>query len=75
VAFRAARQWYGTIPPEVLTAPAGDQTITSFAEPAIAEAFRQFHHAAATMRVIAAKRSLAMASAQRWPNVKRPVRL
>lgn len=75
VAFRAARQWHDAIPRGVLTAAADEQTTTSFAEPAIAEAFRQFHHAAATMRVIAAKRNLSMASAQRRPKVKQPVRL
>jgi hypothetical protein len=73
LSFRAARGWQHDAPPRTLTAPADGQTTTTFTDPAIAEAFRQFHHAAAILRIISATRNLAMSAGQRKPKVKRPI--
>lgn len=73
--FRAARGWHETLPLGTITAPANNQTTTTFIDPEVAEAFRQFHHAAVTMRVIGSKRNLSMSAGQRRPKVQRPVAL
>ncbi|MDH4745871.1 DCL family protein [Sphingomonas sp. CBMAI 2297] len=75
VTFRAARGWQRDVPPGVLTKPADGQTFTTFIDPMIAGAFRDFHHQAATMRIIEGKANLAMAARQRRPKVRLPVQL
>lgn len=75
VSFRAARGWHEAIPPGVITRPTDAQTTTTFIEADTAAAFRKFHHAAATMRVISGKRNLSMAAGQRRPKVRWPVKL
>lgn len=73
VMFRAANGWHDEIPASVLTVGQDQQTTTTFADPAIAGQFRDFHHRGARLRVISAGRNLAMASGQRAPKIKRPV--
>lgn len=75
VSFRAARGWHHGVPVGVLTPPADAQTTTSFLDPFAAEAFRQFHRGAATLRVVSRARNLSMSAAQRRPRIKRPVQL
>ena len=73
--FREARGWHEVIPAGILTAPQNQQTTTTFTDPAIASAFKAFHHRTATIRVISAKANLSMASQQRRPKIKLPVKL
>ena len=75
VSFRAARGWQHGVPAGVLTPPADAQTTTSFLDASAAEAFRQFHRGAATLRVVSRARNLAMSAGQRRPKIKWPVRL
>lgn len=75
VSFRAARGWQHGVPVGVLTPPADAQTTTTFLDVSAAEAFRQFHQGAATLRVVSRARNLAMAAGQRRPKIKRPVQL
>lgn len=75
VSFRAARGWQHGVPAGVLTPPADAQTTTSFLDASAAEAFRQFHRGAATLRVVSGARNLAMSAGQRRPKIRRPVRL
>jgi hypothetical protein len=70
--FRAARGWLHAIPPDILTAPADCQTETRFANPEIANAFRDFHKVA-LLRVVAADVNIAMAAQQQRPRVRHPV--
>ena len=72
---RAARGWQHGVPVGVLTPPADAQTTTSFLDPSAADAFRQFHRGAATLRVVSRTRNLAMSAGQRRPKIKRPVQL
>lgn len=73
--FKAARQWHRGIPPGVLTHPQDNQTTTAFVDPDVADAFRAFHHAAASLRVIAKGQNLSMAAGHRRPKIARPVLL
>lgn len=73
LSFRAARGWQHDAPIGTVTAPADNQTTTRFVDPAVAGAFRQFHHAAAILRIVARTRNLAMSAGQRKPKVRRPV--
>lgn len=75
VTFRAARNWQHAVPDGVLTKPGDGQTMTTFIDGDIATAFRNFHHQAATLRVINGKRNLAMAAGQRRPKVRLPILL
>ncbi|MGY4349721.1 hypothetical protein ACVWXM_006214 [Bradyrhizobium sp. GM7.3] len=75
VSFRAARGWQHGVPVGVLTLPADAQITTSFIDASAAEAFRQFHLGAATLRIVSRERNLAMSAGQRRPKIKRPVRL
>jgi hypothetical protein len=71
--FRALRGWLPHVPDGVLTAPADGQTYTSFADPTNADAFRAFHHKAATLRVVGRGANLSQAARQRRPVVQRPL--
>jgi hypothetical protein len=73
VTFRAARGWQHGVPPGVLSPAADAQTITTFLDDSVTEAFRQFHRGAATLRIVTRARNLAMSAGQRRPNIKRPV--
>jgi hypothetical protein len=75
VSFRAARGWQHGVPVGVLTPPADAQTTTSFLDVFAAEAFRQFHQAAAILRIVSRARNLAMAAGQWKPKIRRPVQL
>lgn len=67
VVFRAERGWHDAIPHGVLTTPDDNQMTTTFVDPDIAEAFRQFHRERATLRVISVKENLSRAARQRSP--------
>jgi len=73
--FRAARGWQHDVPSGTLTTPADGQTTTTFIDPQVADAFRQFHKGAAMLRVVSKSQNLSMASGQRKPKIKRPVEL
>lgn len=73
LSFRAARGWQHAVPENILTGPMDGQTTTTFIGPAVGASFRQFHHAAATLRIVTRERNLAMAAGQRRPRIKRPV--
>jgi hypothetical protein len=75
VSFRAARGWQHGVPVGVLSPPADAQITTCFIDASAAEAFRQFHRGAATLRIVSRERNLAMSAGQRKPKIKRPVRL
>ncbi|WP_213742233.1 DCL family protein [Bradyrhizobium sp. dw_411] len=75
VSFRAARGWQHGVPVGVLSPPADAQITTSFVDTSAAEAFRQFHRGAATLRIVSRERNLAMSAGQRKPKIKRPVQL
>lgn len=75
LSFKAARQGHRSIPPGALTRPQDNQTTTTFVDPTVAEAFRAFHHAAASLRVIAKGGNLSRAAGQRRPKIIRPVLL
>src|SRR5579863_1418836 len=71
---KAAQLWHRAMPAGVLTRSQDGQTATTFLDPEIAEAFRAFHHAAATLRVIAKCENLSRAAGQRAPKIARPLR-
>jgi len=73
LSFRAARGWQHEVRPGTVTVPADSQTTTTFVDPAVVAAFRQFHHGAAILRIVARTRNLAMSAGQRRPKVRRPV--
>ncbi len=73
--FRAARGWSHAIAPGVITPSQDGQSRATFIDPAIAQVFRDLHHAVAVLRVIDRKANLSMAGKQRVPKIKFPVRL
>ena len=73
VTFRAARGWQHLVPPGTVSAPADGQTTSVFIEAAVAGSFRAFHHQAALLRIVSARRNMAMAAGQRRPKVRFPV--
>jgi hypothetical protein len=75
LSFRAARGWQHEAPAGTLTPPADMQNTTTFADPAVADAFRNFHHAAAILRIVSGTKNLAMSAGQRKPKIRRPVLL
>lgn len=75
ITFRAARGWQHGEPKGTLTLPTDAQTTTTFVGTAVAETFRLFHHGAATLRIVARHRNLAMSAGQRRPKVKLPVQI
>jgi hypothetical protein len=75
LSFRAARGWQREVPLGTLTLPADMQNATTFADPGVADAFRDFHHAAAVLRIVSRTENLAMSARQRKPKIRRPVLL
>ncbi|MEW5687799.1 MAG: DUF3223 domain-containing protein [Pseudomonadota bacterium] len=67
VVFRAESGWETTIPDGILTKPDDNQMTTTFVDDQVAEAFRKFHEARATLRVISAKENMSRAAGQRNP--------
>lgn len=67
LSFRQAQGWPDSVPPGVLTVGADAQTTTTFADAAVADAFRDFHNACARLRIVSAKANLARAAGQRKP--------
>lgn len=72
-AFRSARGWLPHLPAGVLSAPADAQTVTTFIDPADAEAFRAYHHPLAQLRIVGNGANLAAAARQRRPVLRRPL--
>ena len=72
--FRAARGWSSHIPDGVLSAPADGQTTPTFVDKAVADAFRDYHHSQAMLRILSKSANLQTASQARRPKVARPVR-
>lgn len=75
LSFRAARGWQHEAPRSTLSLPADMQNATTFADPAVEDAFRDFHHAAAILRIVSRTENLAMSAGQRKPKIRRPVLL
>ena len=75
ISFRAANGWHHEIPNGLLSRPTDNQLTTAFANERTAETFRRFHHAAASLRVVAKEINLAAAAEQRKPKIQRPVQL
>lgn len=73
--FRTARGWCGDIPDGVLTVPADGQMTATFIENAVAEAFRDFHHSQAMLRILSKRANLQTASQARKPKILRPIKL
>jgi Protein of unknown function (DUF3223) len=75
LSFRAARGWQHEVPAGTVSLPADRQITSTFADPALTEAFRAFHNAAAMLRIVSATRNLAMSAGQRRPKIRLPVEL
>ena len=73
--FRAARGWSGHIPDGIVSAPADGQTTPTFVDKAVADAFRDYHHSQAMLRILTKSANLQTASQARRPKIARPVRL
>ena len=73
--FRAARGWSGDIPNGVVSAPADAQMTSTFSDKAVAEAFRDYHHSQAILRILFKTANLQTAAQARRPKIARPVRL
>jgi len=73
--FRAARGWSGDIPDGIVSAPADGQTTPTFVDKAVADAFRDYHHNQAMLRILSKSANLQTASQARRPKIARPVRL
>lgn len=73
--FRAARGWAADIPEGVVSAPADGQTVPTFIDEGISNAFRDYHHSQAILRILSKKANLQTASNARRPKVLRPIRI
>lgn len=73
--FRAARGWSGDIPEGIVSAPTDGQTTPTFVDKAVADAFRDYHHNQAMLRILSKSANLQTASQARRPKIARPVRL
>lgn len=63
------------IRPEMLTPPSDCQFSTTFVDEAIRDAFREYHHRVARLRIIAAKKNLSLGGSERLREPKNPVEL
>lgn len=75
ITFRAAQGWHQQIPAGLLSVPTDKQFNTTFADEAVLQRFRDYHKAAASLRVISKEINLAAAAGQRRPKIQRPVTL
>ena len=75
ITFRASQGWHKQIPSDILTVPADQQFTTSFANDDANQKFRDYHKAAASLRIISKEVNLAAAAGQRRPKINRPVPL
>jgi hypothetical protein len=73
--FRAARGWSIQIPMGIVSEPADKQLKAVFIDQSIADAFREYHHSQAVLRILSKEANLQTASAARKPKVVRPVRV
>jgi len=73
--FRAARGWGSQIPSGVVSEPADGQLKAVFTDQAVADAFRDYHHTQAVLRILSKEANLQTASSARKPKVARPVRV
>ena len=73
--FRAARGWSGDIPDGIVSAPGDGQTTPTFVDKTVADAFRDYHHNQAMLRILSKSANLQTASQARRPKIARPVRL
>jgi len=73
--FRAARGWSSDIPDGIVSPPADGQLKPTFVDQAVADAFRDYHHNQAMLRILSKKANLQTASQARRPKIARPVRL
>lgn len=73
--FRAARGWSGNIPDGVVSAPADGQTTPTFVDKDVTDAFRDFHHSQAILRILSKTANLQTSAQARRPKVARPIRL
>jgi hypothetical protein len=73
--FRAARGWSSDTPDGIVSAPADGQTTPTFVDKAVTDAFRDYHHNQAMLRILSKSANLQTASQARRPKIARPVRL
>lgn len=73
--FRVSRGWTAQVPDGVVSLPADGQTQSRLIDATVAQAFVQFHHSIATLRIVLSTINLAMAAGQRRPKIQRPIRL
>jgi hypothetical protein len=71
--FRSVEGWREAIPGGILTLPDDAQTTSKFADGAAADRFREFHHAAATLRIVA--KSVTRSQSASSATILRPVKL
>ncbi|SCB37885.1 DCL family protein [Rhizobium hainanense] len=70
--FRKSKGWEDLVPPGTLTESADAQISTHFADDRVAQEFSAFHHAVATLRIVAKSRPAGSTTAT--APVKRPLR-
>jgi hypothetical protein len=75
VSFRAVRGWSHGIPEGTITAPSDAHVMTTFSDPATAEAFSKYHSTVAKSRIVSEGANLALATGRRQPEIQRPVQL
>jgi hypothetical protein len=73
--FRVSRSWTAEVPEGIVSLPADGQTQSKLIDPAVAQAFIQFHHSIATLRIVLGTVNLSMAAGQRRPKIHRPIHL
>lgn len=67
--------WSGDIPDGIVSAPADGQTTPTFVDKAVADAFRDYHHNQAMLRILSKSANLQTGSQARRPKIARPARL
>ena len=75
ISFRASKGWIDQFPKEILSPHGPGQTLTTFADPALANDFSLHHKALARLRLVSKKTNLSDAHKARAPKIKRPVTL
>jgi hypothetical protein len=71
--FRAARGWFPDIPEDVLTPSIDGNITTEFKDMEMKEAFRQFHHHVAILRIVTPQANTSLGVKQRRPKIKNSV--
>ena len=73
--FRTARGWSKGIPDGIISPPTDGQTTPTFVDDAVSDAFRNYHHNQAKLRILSKSANLETASQARRPSIRRPVKI